>query len=502
VDDLRTKQVKRLKVLYLFLMVSLFVFTIQRNDCLSLAYGATDSNENEEVNEDGNEEGPVLTADNDDLAIELVSKGLDNPTTMAFLDVDEMLVLEKNQGTVRKIVDNKILEEPLLEVNVAGYVERGLLGIAIGSTNTFHNGKDTTKMAQVFLYFTEASNEVDCLDGHNKKKDCMDEGVLGHRLYKYELKENRLINPKLILDIPGNPGTSGASHIGGVLAIGPDKNIYLMTGDGESCQDNSCKNGIDDTLLNTQSANVKRGHSPEGRGGILRVTQDGQIVNGKGILGDEHPLDMYYAYGIRNGFGMDFDPVTGYLWDTENGPGFGDEINLVEPGFNSGWAQVAGIWPITNYELLNSTPEQKGYFNTTEVSKELDNLVKFNNTGKYSSPELSFNETKGITAIKFLNSDKLGNQYENDMFVGDVTGNLYHFNLNENRTKIELEGQLADGVANSTEELDDVIIAKKFPPIVDLEVSPDGYLYILSYDGSIFKMFKDQEKRTYLKFTP
>ncbi len=363
------------------------MFTIHLNAWWSLAYGSTDSNENEEVDQDINEEGPVITVDDDNLAIELVSKGLNNPTTMAFLDVGEILVLEKNNGTVRKIIGDKILEEPLLEVNVASYVERGLLGIAIGSTNVFHSGEDSSKTVHVFLYFTEPSNAADCLGGHSKKNGCMAESVLGHRLYKYELKDNRLINPKLILDIPESPGPSGASHIGGVLTIGPDKNIYLMTGDGESCLNNSCKNGIDDTLLNTQSANAKKGHLPEGRGGILRVTQEGQTVNGKGILGDEHPLDMYYAYGIRNGFGMDFDPVTGYLWDTENGPGFGDEINLVEPGFNSGWAQIAGIWPITNYELLNSTPEQKGYFSTAGVSKDLENLVKFNNTGNYSSPE-------------------------------------------------------------------------------------------------------------------
>ena len=57
----------------------------------------------------------------------------------------------------------------------------------------------------------------------------------------YELKENRLLNPKLILDLHKNPG---ASHIGGVLAIGPDKNIYLTTGDGESCQDNRPLPGV------------------------------------------------------------------------------------------------------------------------------------------------------------------------------------------------------------------------------------------------------------------
>ena len=61
------------------------------------------------------------------------------------------------------------------------------------------------------------------------------------------------------------------------------------------------------------------------------------------IIGDEDPLNKYYAYGIRNSFGIDFDPVTGKLWDTENGPGYGDEINLVEPGFNSGWSKVQGI---------------------------------------------------------------------------------------------------------------------------------------------------------------
>ena len=53
-------------------------------------------------------------------------------------------------------------------------------------------------------------------------------------------------------------------------------------------------------------------------------------------------MPKYYAYGIRNSFGMDFDPVTGNLWDTENGPSYGDEINLVEPGFNSGWQVVQG----------------------------------------------------------------------------------------------------------------------------------------------------------------
>jgi glucose/arabinose dehydrogenase len=49
-------------------------------------------------------------------------------------------------------------------------------------------------------------------------------------------------------------------------------------------------------------------------------------VNGEGILGNEHPLDKYYAYGIRYGFGITFDPLSGKLWDTENGGRYDDKL--------------------------------------------------------------------------------------------------------------------------------------------------------------------------------
>ena len=63
-------------------------------------------------------------------------------------------------------------------------------------------------------------------------------------------------------------------------------------------------------------------------------------------------MDLYYAYGIRNSFGIDFDPITGRLWDTEIGLDGKDEINIVEPGFNSGWRQIQG--------LADSQPEISG----------------------------------------------------------------------------------------------------------------------------------------------
>jgi Glucose / Sorbosone dehydrogenase len=93
----------------------------------------------------------------------------------------------------------------------------------------------------------------------------------------------------------------------------------------------------------TQTQNIVDGPPSDGTGGIIRITQDGRTV-ADNPLGSAYPQNLYYAYGIRNSFCMDFDYLTGKLWDTENGPNYGDEINLVEPGFNSGWAQVQGLW--------------------------------------------------------------------------------------------------------------------------------------------------------------
>ena len=188
----------------------------------------------------------------------------------------------------------------------------------------------------------------------------------------------------------------------------------------------------------------------------------------------------YYAYGIRNSFGMDFDPVTGKLWDTENGPAFGDEVNLVEPGFNSGWNQVQGIWkPDLNTGLAENV-----------VANPAAKLVGFEGTGKYSAPQFTWFHTIAPTALKFLNSTKLGKQYQNDLFIGDVdTGSIYHFKLNSNRDGLLLTGPLSDKIANTPQESQLVVFGHGFGTITDLQVGPDGYLYVLSYtNGSIYRI--------------
>ena len=336
-----------------------------------------------------------------------------------------------------------MLPEPLLDVNVANESERGLLGIAISKNLT--NGTD--QPAYVFLFYSETLEK----DGGN---------LVGNRLYRYELVNNKLINPKLLLDLPTTPGPS---HDGGVVRIGPDNNVYVVAGDLNFARIPSAY---------TLAQNNASGLAPDGRGGILRVTQNGEVVGGVGIFGNEHPLNKYYAYGIRNSFGIGFDPVTGNLWETENGPNHHDEINLFQAGSNGGWRQIRGLGA-----------------NDTGFDPNRD-LVDFGGKGKYSDPKFDWYDTVAPTAITFLDSDKLGTQYENDMFVGNVKGGrIFNFNLNDNRTELVLDSPLDDKMADTDEELQDVTFGSNFGIITDLQVGPDGYLYVVSYGhGEIYRL--------------
>jgi glucose/arabinose dehydrogenase len=368
------------------------------------------------------------------LKIETVATGLALPTTMAFAGPDDILVLEKNKGTVQRIINGQMLDEPLLRVNVSSEVERGMLGIALSKDNQ-------TGKSHIFLHFIES------LGGE----------PIASRLYKYELTNEKLVNPKLLLELPAVPGPR---HNAGNIMIGPDNNLYVSVGD------------LDGHITTAQ--NVKSFSVPDGSSAILRITQDGHAL-GQGILGETGIIKKYYAYGIRNTFGMDFDPVTGKLWDTENGPSYGDEINLIEPGFNSGWLEVQGMAPTD--------------FNSNE------DLVNFQGKGNYSNPEFVWTDTVGPTAIKFLDSDRLGRQYENDVFVSDITqGNIYHFDLTNNRTNLILEGLLADKISNNATENENVIFGEGFGGISDLEIGPyDGYLYIVSLGlGNIYRIVPNQ----------
>src|SRR5919109_3181980 len=148
--------------------------------------------------------------------VQLFADGLSFPTSMVFVDNKELLISEKDKGTVRVVSldDGSVKEEPLLKVNVDAEGERGLLGIAAITkrNSTMNNNKDTITNSDtdVFVFYTDAE-------------------ASRNRIYKYRWNGDSLTNPQLILDLPTEPGPY---HQGGKLKVSPDnKFLYAVVGD-------------------------------------------------------------------------------------------------------------------------------------------------------------------------------------------------------------------------------------------------------------------------------
>jgi aldose sugar dehydrogenase len=366
---------------------------------------------------------PVINEPN--IMAEIVTEGLSSPTSMAFIDNNNILVLEKS-GSVRLISNGILQEQPVLNVPVDTQSERGLLGIAILGDNT------------VFLYFTENGQ------------------TLRNRVYRYNWNGESLVNATLILDLPAIPGPN---HNAGKLVIGPDHYLYVIIGDLN--HDGKLQNFLD-------------GPEPDDTGVIFKVNpNDGSAApNNPFANSGNSVLSRYYAYGIRNSFGLTIDPVTNMLWDTENGPSEYDEVNLVRPGFNSGWQTVMG--PIS----------RSGHAE--------DELVSFQGS-QYIDPVFSWKTPPAVTDIEFLHSSKYGDKYTNNIFVGDNNiGNLYYLEVNEDRTGLKFDASqtgLLDLVVDNEEELSAIIFGSGFGSITDIATGPDGFLYVLSFeDGIIYRI--------------
>lgn len=382
------------------------------------------------------------------LKLDLVLKNVKDPSTMAFIDTDEFLMLDRVNGTVERVVNGQKLDRPLIDLEVSQ--SEGLLGIAVGLNQS-------SGLKQVYLYYTGSTSDCNC-QGY------------GNYLVRYDLAENnsKLANPDVLLRLPtGNWPLD--EHHGGPLAIGPDGNIYLVTGDLGRVPEIYSTNQIWN-YTPSKVTNSPDGIDPDGSAGVLRISPTGSSVGN--LIGDKNITGMYYAYGIRNSFGLDFDPITKKLWITENGPDRGDEINLVEPGFNSGWALLAGTNFMPLNPLYDDVPLPRGLFD-------------FYGKGNYSAPEFEWRTfAVGPTAMAFIDAKSFGEEYFYNLFVGDSKGNLYFFKLNDNRTGFDLHSELQDNAANSEEELESIIIGKNFGVITDLKIGPDGDLYVVTISPS------------------
>ena len=432
--------------------ISFTIFIFAGMLLLSISLDDIDAQSKKKSKKDIN---PILTDPN--LKAELIIDDLKFPIGMEIIGNDDFLIIEKNTGIVKRIANGQVTQ--LLDLNVASESERGLLGIAylnLSKSGKFSEDDASLIPSYVFLYATETEGQ----DNGN---------ILGNKLYRYDFIDGKLVNPVLLLDLPFTPGPS---HNGGVLRIGPDGNLYLVMGD---------LNRIKDPSGDTIAQNLEGTSLPDGRGGVLRITPDGDTVNDGFSLGNSGLLDKYYGYGIRNSFGIGFDSITGYLWDTENGSHYGDEINIIKPGFNSGWRQVL------------ATPSL--YKSMTGEDFDRNKLITFNNKGKYYDPALTWNQTMAPTTIAFIHTDTLGDEYKDDMLVGGVkNGTLLHFDLNSTRTGLQLTGPLADRIVNTPSEINEAVLGTGFGIITDIKIDPtDGDLFVIASNtknGKIFKISK------------
>ena len=261
---------------------------------------------------------------------------------------------------------------------------------------------------------------------------------LGNKIYKYEWNGNSLLNPILLNELP-----SSSIHNGGAMVTGLDNQVYAVIGD----------TGKYGPLQNKLLENLFPPDTPDymDTSVILRVDPEGP----------------YQAMGIRNSFGLAIDPVTGNLWATENGDDNFDEINLVSDKFNSGWNKIMG--PATESELDN-LPNYEDYV--------------------YDEPEFSWEEVVAPTGLNFGKFQEISN-YNDSLFVGDCnTGNLYKFELNQDRDGFEFStSSLQDNVINKNESMDELIIGTGFGCVTDIERGSDGFLYVVSLsEGTIFRI--------------
>lgn len=256
-------------------------------------------------------------------------------------------------------------------------------------------------------------------------------------------------------------------------------------------------------------------------GVILRLNNDGSIPDdnpfhelGAAIGGEiGENLQMTFAYGIRNSFGMAVDPLSGNLWMSENGEDAFDELNLVSPGQNSGWIQIQGpLQRIHEYREIETTSLHNEPFpnlqqlrwgpeNIAESPVEALLRLYWLPGSLFSNPEFSWKYVVPPAAIGFVEGQGLGEAFEGDLFVGlsvplPLGGPLFHFELTEDRMRLQADDpRLEDMVADNSEpydltESESLLIGTGFGVITDIETGPNGNLYAVSIsNGAVYEIF-------------
>jgi glucose/arabinose dehydrogenase len=498
---------------------------------------------------DAQASGPVLTDHN--LSVKTAASGLVTPIGIAFLGTNDWLVIEKNTGEVKRVVDGSV-QSTVLDLAVNNFSERGLLGI------TLHPNFASNHF--VYLFWTcqapppppetpffptvDVCPDTPALGADSE--DVLAVPLLGNRVdrFVWDATTSTLTFDRNLIKLrafqndgapePPNQGDEAqpprGNHDGGILRFGPDGKLYVYFGDqGRRGQLQNLPSGPTETGLGpTVPDDQFGGPEPDNAhfaGIIMRLNDDGStpgdnpfFTAGASIGGEVGAnVQRIFAYGLRNSFGMAFDSQSGNLWTQENGEDAYDELNLIEPGMNSGWIQIQGpLSRLSQYKEIETTALHHEDFPNLQQfrwgperiadspQEALSRLFVLPGS-HYSDPEFSWKYVLAPAAIGFLNSRSLGPQYQGDLFVGfslpgphdQLGGGLMRFNLTGNRRKIgvddpRLEDRVADNLTfHDTTESESLIFGRDFGIVTDIQTAPNGNLLVVSLDtGNVYEIFR------------
>ncbi len=456
--------------------------------------------------------GPSLTDTN--LTVRTVVAGLNQPTTLAFIGHDDFLVLEKATGKVIRVT-NGLLQGTVLDLAVNNASERGLLGVAV------HPGFPSNP--RVYLYWTESSTGAD-------SANIDDTALLANRVDSYLWNGSALTFERNIIRLRAkqeDETVHRGNHDGGIIRFGPDGKLYIVIGDNgrrgmlQNLQFGPSALPTGPTVQDDQFG----GPEPDDAhmtGVILRLNDDGTMpvdnpfFNANTGLTGQAAVNVkkVFAYGVRNSFGLAFDPLSGQLWTQENGDDAFDEINRVEGGFNGGWIQMMGpssrVAEFKSIEVSRGNSLQQARWPPDRLADTpTDALARlFMLPGaRYVEPEFSWKYATAPSSVGFARGRALGAQFEGDLFVGAsrltlANGFLFRFKLAANRRTLAfIDARLNDRVADNLDKFDlteseSLLAGRDFGVVTDIQTGPNGNLYVVSLSNGVVYQISAAKRNT------